>query len=1212
MLLALVVLAGGVWLLQRPTALSPESALGRQAQADRLGLAGADRERYIAEPGGSLEDEGALLQAMGDFYATRYTYPTFQFDQRWLLQAAAQDALVQSRIPAGEVIYERGESPLTLDPTQFTSLGPQPLQSDGCLNCFNYGHVAGRTNVIAVDPVDTSVAYFGSDGGGVWKTTNCCDANTVWTPTTDDPLISTIAIGDIIIDPNDHNTIYAGTGDLRYGSFSFGAAGLLKSTDAGATWTILGADEFAPPLPLDPGMFPQYQAIGKVQVDPNDSDTVIVGAKTGVYFSYNGGTDWTGPCLTNGFTDERQDITGVLVHDTGSSTDLYAAVGTRGGGTPVQPDLNDRGANGVYKTTIPVSGCPASWTLLNSGWPAGTGDGDPANDSIGRIDMAISPSNPLVLYAQVGSGTSIQSPLGVWKTTNGGTSWTQVATPGDFTGCGGGASQVWYNAGVTVDPNNSEVVFLSMIDVFRSVNGGDTFTNLTCGYAGGEDVHVDHHARAFMGNSSADLLIGSDGGVYVTHNANAVDPNAVAFTQMNDSLSTIEFYSGDITANFATAAQPGANAGAQDNGSSVFVWNDGMPDPEMWQLRKGGDGMYARIEPAVGLRWYQESQNGSLAVSTTGAYGPQVNATGGWTGDTLSFVFPYEIYKYCDAPGPCTHMIAGSNRVWETILGAIPASSWHANSPNLTKGTLADRSFINQLFYAPSDQTIAIAGTNDGNVQYGYALGQGIANSAIWVNVTGSNAVLPNRPILDVAIDPENPWVGYAAVGGFSQNTPSTPGHVYQVTCTTNCGSFTWEDKSGNLPNIPADSIIANPRFPQQVFVGTDWGLYFTDDINVAVPVWYRFQEGLPNVMIWDMAVDRGDTTLALFTRSRGAYVWPLPDAPINPVDYWVSLAPNSTIDTLPGTTVVHNFTLQNVGLENDSYNLSVAGNSWPTTLLTSSPINVNSGLTATIQVEVDVPHGTAGESDDFTLTATSVASPTVSASVLGTTNSVVEPGVAASAEDAAQSGVMGEVITYTVTVTNTGNYTDSFTVELGPSAYDTSLETTLVEDLGPGDSATVEVYVTVGSALDDSVDVTFVSSLPGSLEASVTLTTTRIVIPGAAASADDTEQSAYEGEMVTYVVTVTNTGDYTDTYTVELGPSVYDTTLETTTVADLGPGESAAVEVYVTVGTAASDSVTVTFVSGLDDSVTASVTLTTTSLGPSGFTIYLPVAVNN
>ena len=199
----------------------------------------------------------------------------------------------------------------------------------------------------------------------------------------------------------------------------------------------------------------------------------------------------------------------------------------------------------------------------------------------------------------------------------------------------------------------------------------------------------------------------------------------------------------------------------------------------------------------------------------------------------------------------------------------MPASSWYVNSPDLTKNTLANRSFINQLNYAWSDNTRAIVGTNDGNVQMGFGLGAGTANTATWVNVTGGNTVLPNRPVLDVALDPANPLVGYAAVGGFDQNTPTTPGHVFQVTCTANCASFTWLDKSGNLPNIPADSIIANPNFPQQVFAGTDWGLYYTNDITQATPEWYRFQAGLPNVMIWDMTIDTGATTLALWTRSR-------------------------------------------------------------------------------------------------------------------------------------------------------------------------------------------------------------------------------------------------------------------------------------------------------------------------------------------------------
>jgi len=200
---------------------------------------------------------------------------------------------------------------------------------------------------------------------------------------------------------------------------------------------------------------------------------------------------------------------------------------------------------------------------------------------------------------------------------------------------------------------------------------------------------------------------------------------------------------------------------------------------------------------------------------------------------------------------------------------------------NLTKQTLGNRSFINQLSYEPALSTTVIVGTNDGNVQIGRGLGSG-ANTSTWVNVSGANAVLPNRPILDVAFDPTSTStpIGYAAVGGFNANTPSTPGHVFRVVCATNCASFSWSDKSGNLPDIPVDSIVANPNLPQQVFAGTDFGLYYTDNIASSPPAWSRFQNGLPSAMIWDMQIDRGFTTLSIWTRSRGAYVWALPTGP--------------------------------------------------------------------------------------------------------------------------------------------------------------------------------------------------------------------------------------------------------------------------------------------------------------------------------------------
>lgn len=888
------------------------------------GKIAAEELRYApgSEEFGSVED----------YWSARVTYPTGILDQRWLLSAAKQDKLVKSAVPSGPKSYRAGaESPLTLNPNAFTSLGPAPEQISG------YGHVSGRVNSIAIDPLQTNVAYFAAVGGGVWKSTNCCTTGTTWSPVTDAPHINGISINDVYIDPTDHSTVYAATGDLNFGSFAMGTIGVLRSKDQGSTWEVLGADVFTPVYPpnLTP-TYPQYQAIGKVRVDPNNGNTIVAGTKTGLYFSWDHGTTWSGPCATNQFADgqpddQRQDITGLITRDDGSSTTLFAAVGTRGYPTTVQPNLGKNGANGIYSMTIPASppaGCPAvaSWTLLTTaanGWsgfapttagvpcdpPVGSTSACPAGSNrLGRIDLAMAPSNPNVFYAEVqaiDAGCGRGCFLGLWRTANGGTTWTKQAAP--FTGaCGSGSSdsaQNWYNQGLAVSPTDPNVVFIDMIDIWRSPNGGTTMTDVTCGYGSGT-THVDQHALTFVPGSGTTMLAGNDGGIYLTTNAHQA---ATTFTQLNDSVSTIEFYSGDISANFANDTDPFIVGGAQDNGSSAFQWTTGNPGPAIWTERNGGDGMFARIEQKLSesnpgqTRIYMESQWGNMVRSLTGIGGPYAPAAGNWgagnaaSGDRESFVMPYELDRHHCPGAICDHIIAGTYRVWESILGGTSLGDWYVNSPDLTKcnppvnpctSGLRDRAIINALFYGHSDNSVAVVGTNDGNVQYGFGLGLGVQNTGTWVNVTGNNAVLPNRPILDVTTSANNPLVSYVAIGGFDENTSTTPGHVYEVTCTALCASFTWADKSGDpdgpgrLPNIPADSIAVNPNVPKQVFVGTDWGLYFTNNISAVSPVWNRFDAGLPHVMIWDMAVDRGATTLAVFTRGRGAYAWPLPKTP--------------------------------------------------------------------------------------------------------------------------------------------------------------------------------------------------------------------------------------------------------------------------------------------------------------------------------------------
>ena len=1019
--------------------------------------------RYMPVPGRNTREEASDLSRLEQFWNDRLTFPTGRFNPAWVRAAARQHARMPKGVPFGQRLKLDLANPNALTPGVFTALGPQPERMTGCSGCYNYTTTQGRVNAIVVDPTTTIngsiVAYLGAIGGGVWKTTNCCSDTTTWTVLTDDPLIGTTAIDALELDPDNHNTIYAGTGDLNYGSFSMGSQGILKSTNAGATWTVLGADVFGPYYDQPPGEFPQYNAVGKVRVDPNNSNNVVAGTKKGLYFSYDGGVNWTGPCTTNSFSSQRQDITGLELSNMGGGvTRIIAAVGTRGFATPVQYDLGLQGANGIYRGTMPMSGCPSDFTLISrndngfvfgtavagsayaTGAPMNAGSGDPyvnvnTGNQLSRIDLGIAPSNPNYIYAQVGSiapnsnggcGNTSGCQLGVWASTDGGDHWAFMAgsAGGSLRNCSNGQGdypQNWYDQAVAVDPNNPDRVYISTFDVWFATRTGTTFNDTTCGYSysgSAGPVHVDQHALAFLPGSSSILAIGNDGGIHGTINADAasstVDPT---WFNMDTGLNTIEFYAGDISGNFANSPSPMAVGGAQDNGPSSVTFAGTPTGPVLWQLGLGGDGFSGQIDPR-GTSCTQAQ--GTISVSTFGTVGQQfvvgaqtftwvasrsgtgevsvgtsttsaannivtavntdipstatavrsgssvivtavacssagnsipfsnidsenltfngsgtlggttlgddvgslrlwegnnsgglrrciyhctdpgsswANARGSWTGDTQSFILPINMFHGgipggddCDPAGPltgCGHLIAGTTRVWETIRGAeatVPTSAWYVtNNPtnqNMTKQSLGNRSVINQVKYSPKYQSVAMVGTNDANVWIGFNLGAGVAAQANWVDVTGSNILLPLRPVLGVALDPRVPAVdvpvGYAAVGGFNANTPTQPGHIFQVSCASNCSTFTWANKTGNLPDIPVDSIIVNPNIPQQVFAGTDFGLYYTNDITVAYPIWNRFENGMPHVMIWDMSIDRGGTTLSVWTRGRGAYVYPL------------------------------------------------------------------------------------------------------------------------------------------------------------------------------------------------------------------------------------------------------------------------------------------------------------------------------------------------
>src|ERR1043166_7443526 len=338
---------------------------------------------------------------------------------------------------------------------------------------------------------------------------------------------------------------------------------------------------------------------------------------------------------------------------------------------------------------LPASGCPSAFSLISrndngfvfgvqvvgspytTGAPMNAGTGAPyvsttSGNQLGRVELAIAPSNTNYIYVQVqsiapnsngGCSSANGCQLGLWASTDAGTSWSFLtgSAGGSLLNCSGGAGdypQNWYDQGIAVDPNNPDRIFVDTFDTWLASRTGVSFYDLTCGYSGGNVVHVDQHALAFVPGSSSILLKGSDGGVFYSPNADTAIIGVQRNTWVNiiTGLNTIEFYSGDISGNFATSPAPQAVGGAQDNGPSSVTFAGSPTGPVQWQEGLGGDGFFARIDPVgtgSSLRFFEGNNSGGLSrcVSNCTAGGAIWSSIRpGWTGDTQSFILPWDIF----------------------------------------------------------------------------------------------------------------------------------------------------------------------------------------------------------------------------------------------------------------------------------------------------------------------------------------------------------------------------------------------------------------------------------------------------------------------------------------------------------------------------------------------------------------------------------------
>jgi len=881
--------------------------------------------RALPYPGGQKDETDLVrMNAIRSWYLLTYptgVLPSMAWDKA---KQHVKDNVIDAAPWPGQPLRAHGgamdKAAIAPGTNTWVAYGPQPLDSVGTTNnAYQYGIVSGRISVggLAVDPVNANVAYAGFVAGGLWKTTNLLSGSVTWTPLWDDKDFVTQSAGAIEISPADNNVLYVGTGDFDAND-QFGA-GIMKSTDAGATWTQLGLDVFtpySPSLPVGGNRWPN-QNIRTIKVDPNNANNVLAGTRYDLYISHDAGSTWqicgfgnnyTNPIVTNLTVNTINRISSIYLDGRGGTTTAYVAVGYYANSA--------NGDNGVYRFTVPSTGCPvwpSGFTTLFGGFPASTGNGvnNASGGSItGRTDLAggMGADGHLTLYAQVSKATD-QTLEGTYvlRPDSGATTWTKLTGSTTLKDCANGAGstgQDWYDLYIAVDPSNDKTIYTGHIDTFKSTVDATytsmTSTDLTNVYATScpsyGKVHPDQHAFAFVpGTAGATILLGNDGGIFKNTNRGDV----AAWSQLNNSINTNQFYAGQIGKDFANGTQWWFG-GMQDNGNSS--WDSSKADLTSTGRSVGGDGFFTAFDVLAGTEaagwWITEYTYGSVYCSkNSGANGPFSSGCGpnAYTG-TADWSTPLQMDTLHCTNSICRNLILGEDYVWLAGAFGTQKPTWKKVSANLTKGGSADSIITVNL--APNEPKAAVVGTSDGkvwfseNIYTGTSCTQAAANTstfactpntgATWRDVDSTNAVLPNRAVLGVAHDPTSFRTVYAAVGGFDDNTLTTPGHVFQF--IWNGTTWTRANKTGNLPDVPAASVVVNPLNRKQVFVGTYFGFYFTDDIDAVVPVWTRYQWGLPNTVIQYLTVDRGPaatpfagTTLMAFTYGRGVYAIKLP-----------------------------------------------------------------------------------------------------------------------------------------------------------------------------------------------------------------------------------------------------------------------------------------------------------------------------------------------
>jgi hypothetical protein len=653
------------------------------------------------------------------------------------------------------------------DPDRWVNIGPRRVINTS--EWYGWSSSTGRLSTMAIDPTAPTTMYVGAQLSGVWKTV---DGGANWVSLAES---ATVRVAALALEPGNPSRLFLVTPN----------DGVLRSDDAGTSWTQISTTDLAAVI----------HAGSALLINPAAPSQMVVSSDRGVYRSTDGGMNWM-LMLSGG-------ACGSLVRMARNGA-LYASLLHK----------TDPSLAGVYESF----NWGANWRLVR-GCPA---EPLPSADANARIRLAASGPELSVGYRQ-GDTFRLFQPgnLGCNIGGEGDSYWDCVWAPGTST-----SENLW--SGLWADPTNPNNLYMTGTFVYRSTNGGSSFS-CTSGQEASGSAHTDHHQLVFHPTIPSTVYSLTDGGIYRSTNGGA----SGSWVHIGDGITNIEFYDG-------VAAPSNASliiGGTQDNGTVK-----GTAGNAVWSEINAGDGATVDIDPTNPSIMYAMGQYAaSIKRSTNGGVDFSPASSGLPSGPECSHLH-YQVH-----PSQPTTLLASCHGLWRTLSSG---SSWlllfGPDTQNVTR-TAID---------GPAD--LYYVGTNAGEI---FVMPGGNSFRRVFQH--------PNRLLVsDLEINLADPSRVYASFNG------TQAGRIVRLVRNSTTGNFTAQDITGDLPtNRIVRTIAIDKNRPLTLYAGTERGVFQGRSTDHGVTwFWRPYNNGMPPADVRDLEVHPTTGIMRAFTFGRSAF----------------------------------------------------------------------------------------------------------------------------------------------------------------------------------------------------------------------------------------------------------------------------------------------------------------------------------------------------